>query len=55
MFSYQRADQPKAIAVLSNNLMQSVSIPTEVSDARLEALSSDITGPLFRKIDRGSQ
>jgi WD40 repeat protein len=55
MFSAQRADQPKAVAVLSNNLMQSVSIPTEVSDARLDALSADVTQPLFRKIDRGSQ
>ena len=34
--------------------MQSVIIPTQVTEQRLEALGANITQPLFRKIDRGS-
>lgn len=50
----QQAGRAKAVAVLSNNLMQTVNIPTAPTEARLEALSDDVTAPQFRKIDRGS-
>lgn len=34
--------------------MQTVNIPTSPADARLDALTDDVTKPCFRKIDRGS-